>query len=187
MQYDKLLSDATDNVDRARLLASFSPWSGDWLQALPLSSVGLKMDNTTVRIATGLRLGTPIVRPHVCVCGAIVAVDGHHGLSCQHGSDRHSRHNQLNDLLRRAFINSGTLATREPRGLRTSNGKRPDGMTQIPWRRGRCLAWDATCPDTFASCHVTAGSNKAGSAAATSETKNAKSTMISSLPLILCR
>ena len=42
-------------------------------------------------------------------------------------------------------------------------------MTMIPWRRGRSLAWDATCPDTFALCHVTAGSNEAGSAAATAE------------------
>lgn len=169
VQYEKLLNDATDPVDRARLLASCSPGSGDWLHALPLSSVGLKMDNASVRIAAGLRLGAPVVRPHVCVCGATVAADGHHGLSCRHGSGRHSRHDQLNDLLRRAFISSGTLATREPHGLCTSNGKRPDGVTQIPWRRGRCLAWDATCPDTFAACHVTACSDDAGSAAANAE------------------
>ena len=117
MQYDKLFSDATDTVDRAGLLASCSLRLGDWLHALLLSSVDLKVDNATVRITAGLRLGAPIVRPYVCACGAMVAVDGHHGLSCQHGSDRHSRHNQLNDLLRRAFISSGTLATRESHGL----------------------------------------------------------------------
>ena len=50
---------------RARLLAARSPGSGDWLEALPLSSVGNKMDNATVRIAAGLRLGAPIVCPHV--------------------------------------------------------------------------------------------------------------------------
>ena len=101
----------------------------------------------------------------------MVAVDGHHGISCRHGFGRHSQHNQLNDLLCRAFISSWTLATREPHGLCTSNGKRPDGVTRIPWRRGRCLAWKSTCQDTLTSCHVTAGSNKDGSAAATSETK----------------
>ena len=56
-----------DYVVRARLLAARSPGSGDWLEALPLSSVGNKMDNATVRIAAGLRLGAPLVRPYVCL------------------------------------------------------------------------------------------------------------------------
>ena len=90
IQADILLNNAVDHVARARLLAARSSGSGDWLEALPLQSVGLKMDNATVRIATGLRLGAPIVRPHVCVCGKTVTVDGHHGLSCRHGSGKHS-------------------------------------------------------------------------------------------------
>jgi len=52
-------------VDQARLLASCSSGSGDWLHALPISSVGLKMDNATVRISASLRLGAPVVRPHL--------------------------------------------------------------------------------------------------------------------------
>jgi len=87
--------------------------------------------NASVRIAAGLRHGAPVVPPHVCVCGAMVAADGHHRLSCRRGSGRHSRHDHLNDTLCRAFIRSGTLATREPHGLCTSNGKRPDGVTHI--------------------------------------------------------
>jgi hypothetical protein len=90
VQADKLLDFAADHVNRARILASISPGTGDWLDALPLSCVGLKMDNATVRIAVGLRLGAPIVRPHVCVCGTMVTVDGHHGLSCRRGSGRHA-------------------------------------------------------------------------------------------------
>jgi len=169
VQADRLLDSATDHVERARLLASRSAGSGDWLNALPISSVGLKMDNETVRIAVGLRLGAPIVRSHICVCGTTVTVDGHHGLSCRHGSGRHARHNFINELICRAFISTGTLATREPHGLCTSDGKRPDGVTQVPWKRGRCLAWDATCPDTFAMSHVSASSTEAGSAAASAE------------------
>jgi hypothetical protein len=30
------------------------------------------MDKATIRIAVGLRIGVPIVRPHVCVCGTPV-------------------------------------------------------------------------------------------------------------------
>lgn len=171
MEAETLLNRTSDFINRARLVASCSPGSGDWLNALPLACAGLKMDNTTVRIAAGLRLGAPIVRPHVCVCGKMVTVDGLHGLSCRHGSGRHSRHNQVNDLLCRAFISAGTLTTREPHSLCTRDGKRPDGVTQVPWKKGRCIAWDATCPDTFAQSHVQASSILAGSAAAAAEEK----------------
>ena len=58
-------------------------------------------------------------------------------------SGRHSRHNQVSVLICRAFIKSGTLATREPHSLCTGSGKHPDGVTHIPWRRGRCLVWNA--------------------------------------------
>jgi hypothetical protein len=93
----------------------------------------------------------------------MVTLDGRHGLSCRKGSGRHSRHNQVNDLLCRAFISTGTR-----------DGKRPDGVTQVPWKRGRCLAWDATCPDTFAQSHVQASSILAGSAAASAEEKKTR-------------
>jgi len=41
----------------------------------------------------------------------------------------------------------------------------------MPWKRGRCLAWDATCPNTFAASHVVDSSVAAGSAAAKAELK----------------
>jgi hypothetical protein len=171
VQADQLLVNADQPVVRARLLASRSPGSGDWLGAMPLSTIGLKMDNTSIRIAVGLRLGAPVVRSHICVCGATVSVNGHHGLSCRYGSGRHSRHNQVNELLCRALVSAGSLATREPHSLCTNSGKRPDGVTQVPWNRGRCLAWDATCPDTFAASHILLSSTQSGSVAAAAERK----------------
>lgn len=171
IQADRLLEATDHGVDRARLLASRSPGSGDWLDALPLSTIGLKLDNASVRIATGLRLGAPIVHLHKCICGTTVTTEGHHGLSCRRGSGRHSRHNQVNEILCRAFNSVGAFATREPHSLCGRSDKRPDGVTQIPWRRGRCLAWDATCPNTFAQSYVQTTSNVAGSAAAGAEQK----------------
>src|SRR5260221_5965869 len=42
----------------------------------------------------------------------------------------------------------------EPHGLCPGDERRPDGATSIPWARGKILAWDVTCPNTFAVCNV---------------------------------
>ena len=41
-------------------------------------------------------------------------------------------------------------------GLSYCDGKRPDGATVMPWREGRALVWDATCPDTLAPSNTSA-------------------------------
>jgi len=38
-------------------------------------------------------------------------------------------------------------------------------MTLIPWSNGKALVWDATCADTYASCHLNCSSIAPGSAA----------------------
>ncbi|ESO08526.1 hypothetical protein HELRODRAFT_169387 [Helobdella robusta] len=43
---------------------------------------------------------------------------------------------------------------------------RPDGCTLIPWRAGRCLAWDVTVPGTLAERYVNLTSKECGLAAA---------------------
>ncbi|ESO00199.1 hypothetical protein HELRODRAFT_176035 [Helobdella robusta] len=44
--------------------------------------------------------------------------------------------------------------------------RRPDGCTLIPWRAGRCLAWDVTVPGTLAERYVNPTSKECGLAAA---------------------
>ena len=46
-----------------------------------------------------------------------------------------------------------------------SDGKRPDGATLIPWKRGKHLAWDVTVPDTYAASHIGETAESAGDAA----------------------
>jgi len=58
-----------------------------------------------------------------------------------------SHHRHINGLLCRAVTSSGTLSTREQC---TTGGKSANGVTLVPWKRGRCLVWDATCPNTYA-------------------------------------
>ena len=39
----------------------------------------------------------------------------------------------------------------------------------MPWRNGRTLVWDATCPDTFAPSHVALAAREAGLVASQAE------------------
>jgi len=59
----------------------------------------------------------------------------------------------------------------EPGGLISGDARRPDGATMIPWERGRCLAWDFTCPDTVAPTHLLNSSQASGSAAQAAESR----------------
>ena len=106
---DELLEQATNESNRAGLLASKAEGSGDWLDALSLQSVGLKLDIESVCVAAGLRLGAALVHPHRCVCEALVLADGHHGLACRKSVCQHSRHNQINDIVRFQVLRSSQL------------------------------------------------------------------------------
>src|SRR5271163_4863717 len=116
-------------------------------------------------MAIGLRVGSSIVLGHECVCGQPVLPNGHHGLSCRQSKGRQSRHASANDIIARAFRSAGVPTTLEPQALLRSDGKRPDGVTLIPWSRGHCLLWDFTCIDTLAPSHINRSSLAAGSAA----------------------
>ncbi|CAK1595074.1 unnamed protein product [Parnassius mnemosyne] len=151
--------------DWARLLAVSKPESGYWLQAYPSPNTGTFINPDTLRIAVGLRLGAGICTGHNCVsCGTPVDRLGHHGLSCTSGAGRLSRHAALNDILRRALVSANVPVALEPQIVR-SDGKRPDGMSLIPWKSGRALVWDATCTDTLAASYLPVTTKRAGAAA----------------------
>ena len=67
-----------------------------WLYALPISRLGLRMDDNTVGIAMGLHLGSTLCRPHDCQhCGAEVDHLATHGLSCKNSEGCHYRHGAI--------------------------------------------------------------------------------------------
>ena len=90
---------------------------------------------------------------------------GYHGPSCRRSAGRHPRHSQINDIINLALGRADIPAMKEPSGLVVGSAVRPVGVTLIPWIRGRCLAWDATTPDTFAASHFARTSSPAGAAA----------------------
>ena len=113
-----LLENAPDALSRARLLAASAKESGAWLNALPISSLGLRMDDNTIRVSVRLRLGTTLCRPHACHhCGAEVNHLGTHGLSCVRSEGRHHRHAALNDIVHRALTAAHIPSRLEPSGI----------------------------------------------------------------------
>lgn len=166
-----LRSSCGDAYHQARLGAAASAHSGDWLLALPITSCGLRLDDETIRIAVCLRLGATVCEPHNCPCGAMVTADGSHGLSCRLGPGRLARHATLNDLISRGLSRAGIPNIKEPPGMSRTDGKRPDGLTLIPWRSGRCLVWDVTVSDTVAPSYLQSSSAFAGAAAEQAATR----------------
>ena len=63
----------------------------------------------------------------------------------------HNNNNNNNDnsLYTHSLAAAKIPSRLEPSGLFSSDRKRPDGVSLVPWSQGRYLAWDATCVDTF--------------------------------------
>ena len=112
----------TSPSDKARLLASRDLRSGDWLQALPISSCGLRVDDDFFRIAVSLRLGCKICRAHTCRCGTLVNEWGTHGLSCVYSAGWLARHGILNNIVYRALA-SGQLRRSVSQGTKRVDGR----------------------------------------------------------------
>ncbi|KAJ4436948.1 hypothetical protein ANN_17080 [Periplaneta americana] len=67
--------------------------------------------------------------------------------------------------IKRSLTSCGIPSLLEHPGISRADGKRPDGLTLIPWSRGKSLIWDSTCIDTLAPSHVPNTSRRAASAA----------------------
>ena len=164
-----LFLNAPNDVARARLLAVMAPHTGDWLHAPPLSAVGLRLEDDVIRISIGLRLGATLCHPHSCPCGAAVDALGHHGLSCQRSAGLQLRHRLINDIIHKESPES------RGGGQQASQAGLLVGSSHASWRgqrwfpglkRRKCLAWDATTPDTLAPSHLPSTCTTAGAAAA---------------------
>ena len=164
-KFNALLAAASDDYSKARLRAVSSAHAGDWLKAIPAAALGLRLDNESFRVAVGFRLGSRLCSHFTCSCGYHMDPRGAHSLACRKCAGRQSRHATVNEVVAKSFIRAGVPVVKEPSGLIPSSSLRPDGTTVIPWARGRCLAWDVTCPDTVADSYVTASAASAGTAA----------------------
>ena len=133
--------------------------------------MGLHLSNDQLRIAVGLRLGSSVCQPHTCRCGALADGVGNHALVCRRSQGRHIRHKLLNSTVSRALQAAHIPTSLEPTGLSRNDGKRPDGLSMIPWARGKCLIWDATCVHRSAESYNNISHLEGSSVAAAAEAK----------------
>ena len=101
----------------------------------------------------------------MCPCGVVVDCRGTHGLSCKKSAGRTARHAYLNDIVHRVLVRAGISAAKEPTGMLRTDGKRPDGVTLVPWQAGKSAVWDVTVIDTLATSYLPSTSTTSGSAA----------------------
>jgi hypothetical protein len=81
----------------------------------------------------------------------------------------------LNDVVVRTLTKAGVPVQKEPLGLVRKDGKRPDGVTLIPWQYGRCLTSDVTVVDSIASSYISESQRQPAAAAeAATATKESK-------------
>jgi len=103
--------------------------------------------------------------PHSCCCGLLVDAGGLHSITYKQAPGRSSRHHMLNDLVARALAAAGVPAVKEPAGLVRQDGKRPDGLTLIPYANGRSLTWDVTVVCSTADSYINLTVQRPGSVA----------------------
>jgi len=91
----------------------------------------------------------------------------------------HAWHIAINDLIHRVQMQAEMPAVKELQGLSRDDGKRPDGLTLVPWQ-SRCRAtWDVTVAHTLATSYAFQNVLQAGSAAAAASAR--KTTKYSTL------
>ena len=165
LRYEGLLQNG-NSEEKVILLSTSSEDSSAWVHAVPISSLGLKLENSSFKIACGLRIGAKICVPYRCICGAQVDPFGRHGLHCQKACGRLSRHNEANLIMKKALASIDMPSTLEPPGLcRCDDGRRPDGLSHFTWKDGKYLVWDFTTSCTVAPSNLSCSVKGAGKTA----------------------
>ena len=80
---------------------------------------------------------------------------------------RSPRHFQINIIIFRALKRADISSTKKPNGLVRGYGKKPDGLTLVPWKAGIPPTWDATISDTHAASYLKVSPVRPGQATET--------------------
>ena len=108
-------------------------------------------------------------------CGSSAVEYGLHPLSCRFGICHLPQHTTVNDVIYRSLQSPGIPTQLEPADPDRGDGNRSDGITLFPYAKGKSVAWDATCIDTFSPSNMICSAIQA-SVAANAESRKRRST-----------
>ena len=148
------LIEESDQITRARILASSCKKSGLWLNAYPAPALGTLLDPETFRITVTLRVGAKVCELHPCCCGRLMDSLGLHRLSCKFSAGLYPRNSALHNVVKRSFRSAGVPSVLKPVDVNRGDGKKPDGITVFPFSTSKSLCWDVTCVNTFAEINL---------------------------------
>ncbi|XP_065315245.1 uncharacterized protein LOC135924125 [Gordionus sp. m RMFG-2023] len=136
---ESLLS-SMQSLDRP-LFSSLLNGSGhEFLEAIPSANLQLQLTQNELTHAIEIRLNCLVSQPHICAgCSSAVLSNGRHSLHYRSCKGRIFRHNICNSIILRALRSAQIPSILEPSGLFRSDGKCPDWISQIPWKRGQFL------------------------------------------------
>jgi hypothetical protein len=155
IKHQGILDVETDVYHQKRLQSVQSKNASDWLNALPSKNLGTYLSDEEIRPALCLRLGLSFAEEHQCKCGALTDRLGKHCFSCKRNNGKTIRHNTVNKLISHSLQSMGMPNILEPSNLFNANGVRPDGVTLLPYKCGKSLIWDFTCPHPLCTSHLT--------------------------------
>ena len=132
--------------EMARLASLGLPYAGAWLDAAPISALGLYLQPSEFTMATKYRLGIPVYdRGGPCpACHKPSDNLGDHSLCCGHQGERISRHNRLRDTLHDIAASAALGPVKESRFLLPGSDRRPADVFLPSWAAGQDAALDVT-------------------------------------------
>ena len=151
---------STDDYQALRLSCMSSTEGGAFPLGAPFTKFRTKLDNAAFLCSIRFRLGQPVAAESVCSCGHRLYPLGAHALVCRRNPGKHIRHRLINKCVRDCFQQAELPTLLKPVGLSRADGKRPDGVTVLPYSNGRALSWDVTCVHPLVDSYVATGSKE---------------------------
>ena len=169
--FDLLLSYAPDTRSLALAQSCSLPHAGDWLNAVPSSSLGLHFMDREFRVCLQYWLGVPIFEEGVkCgVCHSSADSFGDHQVGCGGNGDRILRHNPICDSIFHAARSAALAPRKEVPSLILGSQSLPAVILRPNWERGQPAAMDVTVISSFQPLTLRGAASSAGHALSVGE------------------
>ena len=152
--------------EMARFKSLTLPHSGDWLNVVPSSALGLHLRPQEFVMVARYRLGLPLdSQEGPCpACHRFSDALGNHAMCCGSGGERIARHNHLRDHLHDTAAAAGLGPVREVRFLIPGQDSRPADVLLPHWIAGQDAAMDVTVVNPCQVATVVGAATTAGHA-----------------------